>query len=243
MGRAKYLERWIARASLLKRMGRRRTTPKQRLVRLGYGLVFAACCSVAAINAGVRVAGGAQVFIYSPFHLREKAHALVAFALHGPAHLFGVCEGTPHKHVRAAAKKYGVPVALAEAVAHHESTFNAHAISHAGAMGLMQIMPDTAEHLDLGDPFDPEENAEAGVRYLKWLLRRYDGDTRRAVAAYNLGPYAVPRQGTLRLPAETRLYTERVLARAEPKKAPTSPPAPGSTAGPGRGRGSAAPRR
>ena len=141
------------------------------------------------------------------------------------------------------AEQVGWSWPLLAAVAWQESRFRPHAVSPVGARGLMQIMPDTAEHLDLGDPFDPEENAEAGVRYLKWLLRRYDGDTRRAVAAYNLGPDAVPKQGVLRLPAETRLYTERVLARAEPKKEPTSPPAPGNTAGPGRGRGSAAPRR
>ena len=200
------MEQQIARANLPGRM-------RRRLRRWAYGLILAGCCAVAFINAAVRLVGGGQAYLYSPFYLREKASALARFVGHGPAHLFGACDGSARAHVRAAARRHGVPTALAEAVAHHESTFRSHAISHAGAMGLMQIMPDTAAHLRLTDPFDPAKNADAGVRYLKWLLGRYGGDTRRAVAAYNLGPYAVPKQGVLRLPDETRIYTERVLAR------------------------------
>jgi soluble lytic murein transglycosylase-like protein len=82
-------------------------------------------------------------------------------------------------------------------------------------MGLMQLMPNTAQELGVLDPFDVRENADAGVRYLKQLMTTYRGDLRRAVAAYNAGAGRVPLRGPLLLPAETRTYVSRVVARMQ----------------------------
>jgi soluble lytic murein transglycosylase-like protein len=78
-------------------------------------------------------------------------------------------------------------------------------------MGLMQIMPSVAVDYDVRDPFDPEQNLEAGMRYLRSLLQRFD-DVRRAVAAYNAGPDTVVRYGGVPPYRETRTYVQRVMA-------------------------------
>jgi hypothetical protein len=112
-----------------------------------------------------------------------------------------------------AAKRQNLPADFVVAIARAESDRRAHAISAAGAMGWMQIMPDTARDLELDDPFDPKESADAGARYLSKLWRRYGGDRRRIAAAYNAGPGAIPVRGPLDLGGETKLYVRRVLGR------------------------------
>ncbi|MDW8479296.1 MAG: lytic transglycosylase domain-containing protein [Xanthomonadales bacterium] len=109
-----------------------------------------------------------------------------------------------------AAQRHGVDEALVRAVMHAESNFRPGARSHKGAQGLMQLMPATAEALGVRDPFDPRENIEGGVAYLKQMLERFGGDERLAVAAYNAGPEAVERHGGVPPFAETRVYVERV---------------------------------
>ena len=111
--------------------------------------------------------------------------------------------------IREAANAYGVPFAFIKAVIRVESAFDPHAVSHAGAMGLMQLMPRTAESLNCADPFDPRQNIMAGTQYLRILTDRYNGDMNLTLAAYNAGSGAVARAGGI--PFEnTRRYIERV---------------------------------
>jgi soluble lytic murein transglycosylase-like protein len=99
---------------------------------------------------------------------------------------------------------------LLRAVMEKESAFRPCAISPKGAMGLMQIMPETADHLDLMEPFDPKQNAEAGAKYLKELIGRFGGDVKLALAAYNAGPSKV-NGDTVPDNPETRSYVEEIL--------------------------------
>lgn len=119
-----------------------------------------------------------------------------------------------HDIVSRLCKKYGVDKSLVMAVIDVESGFNAAAVSSAGAQGLMQIMPATGKDLNLSDPFDPMENIDAGIRYLKYLLDTFP-DKRLAVAAYNAGPNAVKKYGGIPPYAETQGYVQKVWARLQ----------------------------
>ena len=116
------------------------------------------------------------------------------------------------------AAKYGVDSALIHAIIGRESNYDQNAVSGAGAIGLMQLMPDTAESLGV-DPYDKEQNIEGGVKYLSQLLRTFDGDVRKAVAAYNAGPKAVKDYGGVPPYKETLKYVDNVLADYENNKA------------------------
>ncbi|KMY65928.1 hypothetical protein AAU61_19550 [Desulfocarbo indianensis] len=111
--------------------------------------------------------------------------------------------------IQQAAQRHGVDPNLVRAVVTAESDYDSQTVSHAGAMGLMQLMPETAKDLGVGDPFDPAQNIEGGTRYLAMMLERFDGDESMALAAYNWGPGNLERS-TGQLPAETRTYLERV---------------------------------
>jgi len=108
-----------------------------------------------------------------------------------------------------ASKRYGIDGGLIKAVIKAESNFNPQAVSHAGARGLMQLMPATARSLGVSDSFDPEQNVMAGTRFLSDMLSRYNGDVDSALAAYNWGPGNVDKRPD-RLPRETRDYLVRV---------------------------------
>lgn len=105
---------------------------------------------------------------------------------------------------------HDMDAALVRAVIHAESAFNPQARSRAGAQGLMQLMPQTAAELGVGNPFDAEQNIDGGVRYLAGLLQRYDQDVRLATAAYNAGPGAVQQYGGIPPYAETQAYVKRI---------------------------------
>ncbi|MGH9776037.1 MAG: lytic transglycosylase domain-containing protein [Candidatus Acidiferrales bacterium] len=112
--------------------------------------------------------------------------------------------------VQHAAEKNRLDPALVKAVIGVESGGNPGAVSRKGAMGLMQLVPSTAESLGVNNAFDPAQNVEAGTRYLKSLLERYNGDLTKSLAAYNAGEGAVERYGGVPNFPETRAYVERV---------------------------------
>jgi soluble lytic murein transglycosylase len=111
------------------------------------------------------------------------------------------------------AREYGVSADLIKAVAVVESALDPHAVSRKGAMGLMQLMPDTARDQGVRDAFDPLENLRGGTRYLSGLLRRFDDDLDLALAAYNAGPEAVRRHGGVPRYPETERYIRLVRQR------------------------------
>ncbi|MBO2597564.1 lytic transglycosylase domain-containing protein [Shewanella algae] len=109
-----------------------------------------------------------------------------------------------------AAQTYNLDPALIRAVIHAESAFNAKALSRTGAMGLMQLMPDTAKELGVSNAFVVSQNIDAGSRYLAQMLARFDGDMTRALAAYNAGPTTVTQYRGVPPYPETRAYVKRV---------------------------------
>jgi len=111
-----------------------------------------------------------------------------------------------------ASERYGVDSQLVKAIIKAESDFNPHAVSKKGAMGLMQIMPENFQLLDIRDPFDPEENIMGGTRYFKYLYDRFDGKIALSLAAYNAGPTTVDNYNQTIPPyRETEQYVQRVL--------------------------------
>lgn len=113
--------------------------------------------------------------------------------------------------VNAASERQLVDPDLIASVIHAESNFNASARSPKGAQGLMQLMPQTAMRFGVKDAFQPEANIDAGARYLRELLLRFDGDVIKTLAAYNAGPERVARYGGLPPYRETRDYVARVI--------------------------------
>ncbi|HSF59698.1 MAG TPA: transglycosylase SLT domain-containing protein [Candidatus Binatia bacterium] len=113
--------------------------------------------------------------------------------------------------IRSASDRHNVDADLIRAVIKVESDFDSSARSHKGATGLMQLMPDTARLHNVPDLFDPGANIEGGVRHLKLLLGRYQGDLQLSLAAYNAGIKAVEKHGGIPPFAETREYVRRVL--------------------------------
>ncbi len=108
------------------------------------------------------------------------------------------------------ANQYDLAPSLVKAVIAAESNFQAEAVSHKGAQGLMQLMPATAQTLGVENPFDPVQNVDGGVRYLRSLMDRF-GNLSYALAAYNAGPEAVNRHGGIPPYPETREYVKRVM--------------------------------
>lgn len=132
--------------------------------------------------------------------------------------------------IDAAARRYKIPHALLRAVMHTESSFDPHAVSAKGALGLMQLMPKTAEEMYVKDVFDIRQNIDGGARYLRTLANLYDGDMVKMVAAYNAGPDAVKKYGGQVPPyPETQEYVRKVISlyfkyKEQARVAQTEPP-------------------
>ncbi|NLU31143.1 MAG: lytic transglycosylase domain-containing protein [Clostridiaceae bacterium] len=108
-------------------------------------------------------------------------------------------------------EQFNVDPLLVRAVMKAESSFQPFALSTSGAMGLMQLMPFTAQGLGVTDPYNIEENIRGGVQYLSWQLKEFDNDWKLALAAYNAGPNAVKKYGGIPPYEQTQKYVEYVL--------------------------------
>lgn len=135
-----------------------------------------------------------------------------------------VCDPVPEASIAPilleAAQREGLEPRLLTAVIQQESAFRPCAISHKGAQGLMQLMPDTATQFGVKDPFDPKQNVDAGAKYLKELISRYSGNLAVALGAYNAGPAKVDEAGGV-VPSipETTDYVSQILSRLADKPA------------------------
>ena len=117
--------------------------------------------------------------------------------------------------IAAAAREHGVEEAIVRAIIHAESAYNPMALSRVGAQGLMQLMPATARRFGVSDAFNPQQNIQGGVKYLAWLLKRFNGNLTLAAAGYNAGEGAVDKYNGVPPYNETRRYVDRVGVLAE----------------------------
>ncbi|EXR71953.1 transglycosylase SLT domain protein [Acinetobacter baumannii 14216] len=115
--------------------------------------------------------------------------------------------------IKQAAQQHGVSEGLIKAVMHTESGFNVNARSPVGAQGLMQLMPATARRFNVSNAYDPQQNIFAGAKYLSWLLKRFNGNTQMALAAYNAGEGNVDKYGGIPPFREPQDYVRRVTSR------------------------------
>ena len=123
-----------------------------------------------------------------------------------------------------AGKNAGVDPRFIHAVIKQESKYDPKAVSYVGAEGLMQMMPATAKRFGLKDPFDPKANVEAGTKYLKWLLKRFDGDVSLALAGYNAGEGSVDKYKGVPPYGETQNYVKKIVSNYGKTYHPILPP-------------------
>ena len=183
---------------------------------------FAVLCSGSRLHADRHEADGSKIRLYSGGGYIELEAAQVqrfetedavpsaAPAVKAPVAVEPAAPApTPSQLADAAADKYGLPRSLVRSVMHAESGFQTHAVSPKGAIGLMQLMPDTARLLGV-DPHDPAQNVDAGTRYLRDLLIKYNFGLWHALAAYNAGEGAVQKYNGVPPYRETVEYVKRI---------------------------------
>ena len=144
----------------------------------------------------------------------EAARSAVA-EVEQPSGLVRSSQATPREvddAIEQAARRHNVDANLVRALIRVESNFNPQAVSRKGAIGLMQLMPQTARQLNVTNPFDPVQNVDAGVRHLKKLLQDFGGNVKLSLAAYNAGEGAVHRSSGIPNYAETKNYVKRITA-------------------------------
>jgi soluble lytic murein transglycosylase-like protein len=153
----------------------------------------------------------AEVTQYFGHESVQSANARI-IAANGPSNSHGhhASQEEVDSSIVMAAARHNVDPNLVRAVVKVESNFNSNAVSRKGAMGLMQLMPQTARQLNVKNPFDPDQNVDAGVRHLKSLLESYGGDVNLTLAAYNAGQGAVARNNGIPRIAETQDYVRRI---------------------------------
>ena len=142
---------------------------------------------------------------------RQPVNAPAAPTSAGSRSSAGRVPASYHEIINRTCEKFGIDPSLVHAIVKVESDYNPFALSQKGAMGLMQLMPQTALDLNVKNTFSPHENVEGGVRYLRSLLNRYEGNLTLALAAYNSGETAVKRWGTVPPFKETEEYVKKVL--------------------------------
>ena len=113
--------------------------------------------------------------------------------------------------IQRAAQQFGVETHLIKSIIMAESSFDPNAISKSGAQGLMQLMPPTANDMEVHNPFDPEENIFGGTKYFSLLLKKFNQDKKLAIAAYNVGPSVVAHSNSVPLIPQTRRFVEKVM--------------------------------
>jgi soluble lytic murein transglycosylase-like protein len=164
-------------------------------------------------------ASGHEMFVNAEPPVVLKAAVKARATIYMPAESSFMGAGRPEvsidrdgaeKLVREAAERHSVDPALVRAVIETESGWNPSAYSRKGAGGLMQLIPTTAQRYGANDVFNPQQNIDAGVRHLKWLLERYNGNLDLALAAYNAGEGAVDRAHGIPAYKETRNYVQKV---------------------------------
>ena len=173
--------------------------------------------------ATLRLAGGSQMMFPAArierYHVSAPAVAVAPPTAPPGPEAWSSLAGPYAEMIRRAAQRHGLDPILLAAVAEIESGFDPRAVSHKGAAGLLQLMPETARRFGVTDSFDPGQNVEGGARYLRWLLTRFSGDEQLALAGYNAGEGAVDRyQGIPPFP-ETERYVVQVLGRVETLRA------------------------
>jgi soluble lytic murein transglycosylase-like protein len=125
----------------------------------------------------------------------------------------GQSKGIVRQHIQLAARQYGISSDLIDAVAWQESRYNPRAISSAGAIGVMQLMPGTARNLGVTNPHDVQQNVAGGAAYLREQLDRFGNNVPLALAAYNAGPGAVRKYGGIPPYRETQNYVRKIMQR------------------------------
>ncbi len=135
-------------------------------------------------------------------------------SVHGPANINQLVEQT--------ASRYQVDPELVHAIVQVESGYDPKAVSSAGAMGLMQLIPATAHRFGVSNPFDPKQNLDGGVNYLRYLLDLFGGDLNLSLAAYNAGEHSVQRSGGIPAFPETQNYVRKVTSIYQTGDAPAS---------------------
>lgn len=173
--------------------------------------------SVIGLNLSVAFFGQTLVNPFSLRHIEAKRDALSLYASHRIRCLF-TGHGDIDALVAEIAEKHHIDEHLLAALVEVESGARPHRISAAGAMGPAQLIPTTRLMLKVDDPYDPREGIEGGARYLKSLLKRFDGNERLALAGYNAGPGSV-RGGLIPRNGETEFYVERVMTSVARRRA------------------------
>lgn len=198
-------------------------------------------CAISSTQASfIFETGGPAVRTYLPLmrplfqlfqHLLGAALALMALLGLGPtdslANDLRTSVGKPYQRlIERISTAHRLDPRLLSAMVEVESARQPDVVSHAGAIGLAQLMPQTARRFGVSDPTDPEENLIGGARYLSWLLDRYRGDVSLALAAYNAGEGAVDRYGGIPPYSETQKYVKMVMRRAGYSRSKRSKPRP-----------------